>query len=117
MTGGSPAQPGYGPGEGAAATTTSARRGDGTFTGNQFLTPLFGGSGGGGGLSISGGFGGGGGGGGGGLLIEGRQLSPLAPLSPAETCARASECKLIWCAIVQGRMRPLGVVVFAPSRD
>src|SRR5712671_1380407 len=37
---GSPAQPGNGPGGGSAATTTSVPGGPGTFTGNQFLTPL-----------------------------------------------------------------------------
>jgi len=69
MTGGSPAQAGNGPGAGAGATSTSVRGGDGTFNGNQFLTPLVGGSGGGGGLSPAGTFGGGGGAGGGALLI------------------------------------------------
>ena len=69
MTGGSPAQSGNGPGGGAGATTTTARGGDGTFTGNQFLAPLFGGSGGGGGLNTAGSFGAGGGGGGGAFLI------------------------------------------------
>ena len=69
MSGGSPAQNGSGPGGGTGSTSTSTRGGDGTFTGNQFLTPLFGGSGGGGGFAASGTFGGEGGGGGGALLI------------------------------------------------
>jgi hypothetical protein len=69
MSGGSAAQPGNGPGGGAAATTTTAGGGSGTYTGNQFVTPLFGGSGGGGGLSAAGSLGGEGGAGGGALLI------------------------------------------------
>jgi hypothetical protein len=69
ITGGSPAQAGNGPGGGAGATTTATRGGDGTFNGNQFLTPLVGGSGGGGGLGTVSQFGGGGGAGGGALLI------------------------------------------------
>jgi hypothetical protein len=68
MMGASAPQNGNGPGGGTAATAT-LRGGDGNFTGNQFLVPLFGGSGGGGGLASSGTFGPGGGAGGGALLI------------------------------------------------
>ena len=51
-------QPGNGPGGGAAGGT-SGNGGNGTFTGNQYLVPLIGGSGGGGGSACAGGGGGG----------------------------------------------------------
>jgi hypothetical protein len=66
------AQPGNGPGGGAAGLigTSNSRGYDGSFTGNQYLVPLVGGSGGGGGnLNSTGTWGGGGGGGGGAILI------------------------------------------------
>ncbi len=66
------AQAGNGPGGGAVSPTAeTSPGGNGAFTGNQFLTPLFGGSGGGGANRNAGAneFGGGGGGGGGALLI------------------------------------------------
>lgn len=69
-----PAQPGSGPGGGAEGVLPTGNAGIGTFTGNQFLVPLVGGSGGGGGALNSTGqstdsFGGGGGAGGGAILI------------------------------------------------
>jgi hypothetical protein len=57
--GSNPAQPGNGPGAGAACSTGNTNAVGGTFTGNQFLVPLVGGSGGGGGAGLGGGAGGG----------------------------------------------------------
>lgn len=66
---GNPPQPGNGPGGGAAAASSNPNRAtDGSFTGNQFLVPLVGGSGGGGAFSCSA-IGNGGGAGGGAILI------------------------------------------------
>jgi hypothetical protein len=62
------AQPGQGPGGGAVGTINTVA-GGGSFTGNTFLVPLFGGSGGGGGVRGDAAFHGGGGGGGGAILI------------------------------------------------
>jgi hypothetical protein len=63
------ALPGNGPGGGAAGTQTTFSGRGGTYTGNQFLIPLVGGSGGGGAFSNSGFFEPGGGGGGGAIMI------------------------------------------------
>jgi hypothetical protein len=66
-----PPQPGNGPGGGAVSTSPNANGGNGVFTGNQFLTPLIGGSGGSGGSygATDGTIGGGGSAGGGALMI------------------------------------------------
>jgi hypothetical protein len=70
VTGLPPPQPGNGPGGGAAPTVCCPQGGNGTFTGNQYLIPLIGGSGGAGGITSGPpNFGGGGGGGGGAILI------------------------------------------------